>query len=57
VLLVLAGVLAIGVVAWVVAGAVFALLHVIELLVVAAVAGWVGYRIGHYRGRRQQPGP
>jgi hypothetical protein len=35
----------------VVSGVVFSLLHVIELAAVALIAGWVGYRIGHYRGR------
>ena len=42
----------IGVAAWVVAGVVFALLHVLELVAVAAVAGWVGYRVGRFRGSR-----
>jgi hypothetical protein len=49
-----ASVLAIGLVAWVVAGVVFALLHVIELVVVAGLAGWAGYRVGRYRGSRQR---
>jgi hypothetical protein len=53
--LIVVGVIAIGAVAWLVAGVVFALLHVLELLVVAAVAGWAGYRLGHFRGRRQHP--
>jgi hypothetical protein len=38
------------VVGWVVA-AVFAVLHVLELLAIAAVAGWVGFRLGVHRGR------
>jgi hypothetical protein len=42
----------IGLVAWAVAGVVFAILHVLELLAVAAAAGWVGYRLGHFRGAR-----
>jgi hypothetical protein len=50
--LLVVGVAVIGLVAWVVAGAVFALLHIIELVLVAGVAGWAGYRLGHYRGRR-----
>jgi hypothetical protein len=45
----------IGLVAWAVAGVVFAVLHVIELVVVAIAAGWGGYRLGHFRGRRQRP--
>lgn len=40
----------IGLVAWAVAGVVFAILHVLELIVVAGAAGWGGYRLGHYRG-------
>jgi hypothetical protein len=55
VVLIVAGLVAIGVAAWIVAGVVFALLHIIELLVVAGVAGWAGYRLGHYRGHRQRP--
>ena len=45
----------IGLAAWAIAGIVFALLHVLELVAVGAIAGWVGYRIGRFRGRRQQP--
>lgn len=43
--------LAIGAVVWVIFSVVFTLLHVLELVVVAVIAGWLGYRIGHYRGR------
>lgn len=42
----------IGLVAWAVAGIVFAVLHVLELAAVALAAGWAGYRLGHYRGGR-----
>ena len=42
----------IGVAAWIVAGVVFAILHVLELVAVGAVAGWVGYRVGYFQGRR-----
>ena len=49
---VVAAIALIGVAAWVVAGVVFALLHVLELVAVGAVAGWVGYRLGHFRGSR-----
>jgi hypothetical protein len=38
--------------AWVVAGAFFAILRLFEILIVAAAAGWVGYRLGVRRGRR-----
>jgi hypothetical protein len=49
--------LAIGAAVWILSGVVFTVLHVLELLVVAAAAGWVGYRIGHYKGsRRPRPG-
>ena len=48
---VVVAVIVIGLVAWAVAGIVFALLHVLELAAVALAAGWVGYRVGHYRGR------
>lgn len=48
------GIVAIGVVAWLVVGVVFALLHVVELLAVAFVAGWAGYRVGHFRGRHER---
>ncbi len=49
---VVAVIAAIAVVVWLVSGVVSALLHVAEFIVVAAVAGWVGYRIGRFRGRR-----
>jgi hypothetical protein len=52
--LLIVGVLAIGVVAWILAGVVFALLHVIELIIVGALAGWAGYRLGRYRGRHER---
>jgi hypothetical protein len=38
---------------WIVAGLVFALIHLIEIIVVAGVAGTIGYRLGHYRGRHE----
>jgi hypothetical protein len=49
------GLIAIGIAAWVVSGVVFALLHILELVAVAGVAGWAGYRIGRYRGRHERP--
>jgi hypothetical protein len=49
------GLIAVVAAAWVLAGIVVGLLHALELVIVAAVAGWVGYRIGLYRGRRQRP--
>jgi hypothetical protein len=53
VVLVVVALLALGLVASVVIGVVATLLRVLELLVVAGGAGWVGYRYGLYRGRRQ----
>lgn len=44
----------IGLIAYVVAGVVFALLHVLELLLVAGLAGWAGYRVGLFRGSRRR---
>jgi hypothetical protein len=38
--------------AWFVLGLFLAVVHIIELLAVAIAAGWAGYRIGLYRGRR-----
>jgi hypothetical protein len=36
-----------------VAGVVYSVIHLVELLVVAVAAGWLGYRIGLFRGVRQ----
>lgn len=44
---------AVALVAWIVVGLVFAALRIIELALVAAAAGWAGYRLGHYRGSRR----
>jgi hypothetical protein len=52
-LLLIAGILAVGAAIWLLAGVAFALLHVLELLVIAAGAGWAGYLIGHWRGRHE----
>jgi len=54
--LLVAAVVVIGLAVWVVAGALLAILHVVELVVVAGVAAWAGYRLGHYRGSRSQRG-
>ena len=35
-----------------VAAAVFAVLRILELIAIAAVAGWVGFRLGLRQGRR-----
>jgi hypothetical protein len=39
---------------WVVIGAVFAILRIVEIVAVAVAAGWVGYRVGHWRGRHER---
>lgn len=38
---------------WVVAGVVFTLIRLFDVILAAAVAGWLGYRIGRARGRRE----
>ncbi len=37
-------------------GVAYAVLRAIELLAVALVAGWIGYRVGLYRGRHAKAG-
>jgi membrane protein required for beta-lactamase induction len=39
-------------VAWVVAGLIFSVLHVLEIILVGIAAAWAGYRVGHWRGSR-----
>jgi hypothetical protein len=51
--LLIAGIAVIGLITWIIAGVVFAVLHLIEIVLVAGAAGWAGYRLGHYRGRRR----
>ena len=41
------------VVGWV-AAAFFAVLRIVELLAVAGVAGWVGFKVGVQKGKRQR---
>lgn len=53
--IVVVAILGFVVVGWV-AAAVFAVLHIVELLAIAAVAGWVGFRLGVLRGRSGRPG-
>lgn len=38
---------------WVFAGIFLFALHIAEYVALALVAGWIGYRIGHARGRRR----
>jgi hypothetical protein len=47
------GLLAVGAAIWILSGVVFTVLHLLELIAIAAGAGWVGYRIGHYKGSRR----
>jgi hypothetical protein len=51
---VVVAVLAFIVVGWV-AAALFAVLRILELVAVAVVTGWAGYRLGHWRGRSGRP--
>ena len=50
--LVLAALLAVGAAAWILAAVVFTALHLLELIALGAGCGWVGYKIGHFRGAR-----
>ena len=50
----LGGLAVVVVTAWFVLGLFFAVVHIIELIAVALGAGWVGYQIGHFRGRRRR---
>lgn len=53
-MLVVAALVALGAAAWILAGVVFTLLHLLELIAVGAGAGWVGYKVGHFRGSRSR---
>ena len=57
VVLILAALLAVGAAAWILVGLVFTVLHVLELIAVGAGCGWVGYKIGHFRGARHPNQP
>jgi hypothetical protein len=48
----IAGLAVVALFAWFVVGLVFAALRLIELVAIAALAGWIGYRLGHRQGRR-----
>ena len=49
----IAAVVGFVVLGWV-AAAFFAVLRIVELLAVAAVAGWVGFKLGVQQGRRRR---
>lgn len=51
-LIILMALLAIGAAIWILSAVVFTILHVFELVAVAGGAGWVGYKVGHFRGSR-----
>lgn len=50
VVVILAAVLAV----WILIGAFYLALRIVELIAVAFAAGWMGYRIGHWRGRHER---
>lgn len=52
--LIVVAVVVIAAVAWLASGVVSVVLHGLELALIAAVAGWIGYRIGHFRGRYER---
>jgi hypothetical protein len=41
-----------GVLLWAFAGVVSLAFHIGEYVAVGAIAGWLGYKLGHARGRR-----
>ena len=43
----------VGLAVWVVVGVVLSALHVVELIAIGLAAGWVGYRVGFFRGTRR----
>jgi hypothetical protein len=49
-------VILVAIVAWAALGFVFAILHIVELALVAALFAWMGYRVGHHRGRHERQG-
>ncbi len=44
-----------GVLLWAFAGVVSLAFHIGEFVAVGAIAGWLGYKLGHARGRRRAP--
>ncbi len=43
-----------GVLLWAFAGVVSLAFHIAEYVAIGAIAGWLGYKIGHARGRRSK---
>jgi hypothetical protein len=41
-----------GVLLWAFAGVVSLAFHIAEYVAIGAIAGWLGYKLGHARGRR-----
>jgi Flp pilus assembly protein TadB len=50
----LAGIVVAALVIWAFWGVVSLAFHVAEYVLIALVAGWIGYKIGHARGRHSQ---
>jgi hypothetical protein len=50
---VVVGIVLIAAVAFLASGVVSAVLHTVELVLLAVVAGWAGYRVGRVRGRHE----
>jgi hypothetical protein len=44
-----------GVLLWAFAGVVSLAFHIADYVAVGAIAGWLGYKLGHFRGRRSTP--
>jgi hypothetical protein len=56
-LLTVGALIAIGAAIWLLSGIAFAILHVLELAIVAVGAVWAGYRVGRWRGRHERDRP
>jgi hypothetical protein len=41
-----------GLLVWALAGVLSVAFHIVEYVAIALVAGWLGYKLGHARGRR-----
>jgi hypothetical protein len=45
-----------GLLVWAFAGLFVLAFHIFEYAALAVVAGWLGYKLGHFRGRRERRG-
>lgn len=50
----LGAVVVVGLAVWLVVGVILSALHVVELIAVGLGAGWLGYRVGFFRGARRR---